>query len=153
MSALIEKDIEESVAALLRSRLHSVRIGTTWEQSPAGEVKGEEHVEDDAVIAVAASAPQWDAWLVPACTVAVALAVSVRREVAPDAAALAAIMEPISNLLIALQLDVAACEPLSSQNFSCDGVRSDGGPPPTFVDKSNVWRVARSLTLRGVVVQ
>ena len=153
MSALVEKDLEDSVATLLRDRLPGVRVVTSWSQADDGTVKGVETPSDSILIAVAAGAPTWDAYLVPSCSIPVALAITIRRETAPDAAALATVMEPIANLLLAMQLDVDACEPLTSVNFSADGVRLDGGDPPQYNSTSAVWRVSRSFTVRGVINQ
>lgn len=161
MSALVEKALEESLGVLISERLSevdalvdtSIRITTAWSHSPDGEEHAVEQPSDEVTIAIAAGAPQWDEYLVPSCSIPVALAVSIRRECAPDAKAVAQIMEPIANIILALQLDVAAVEPLSSENFSADGVRADGGNAPTLDTSTNTWRITRSLIVRGVICQ
>lgn len=153
MSALVERDLEDKIVALLRERLTGVRVESSWGHSPEGEVKGEDSPEDSVVVAVAVGAPAWDAYLEPCCSIPVALAITVRRETAPDAARLAEVAEPIANLLLALQMDVESVGPLSSENFSADGVRVEGGSAPTFSASANVWHISRAFTVRGVIVQ
>ena len=100
---------------------------------------------------VAASPPQYDAFTVPSCSIAVGIAVEIRRETAPDGAALAAVVEPIAAVLNGLQADVENVAALSSESFDADGARLDGGQPPMFDATANAWRIVRPLTIRGVV--
>jgi hypothetical protein len=152
---LIDKQLEEKVIEMLRAKLASlspVRFSGAWSYVPAGSVKGEETPEDSISIGVAVGAPVWDQYTVPTCSMPVALAVVIRRETAPDGAALAGIAESIADALQDLQLDAeAVSRSLTSENFDANGVRLDGGPAPTFVRTTNVWRFTRSFTVRGVV--
>ena len=150
MSALVEKDLEQSIAALF-ANIQGAKIITAWGSVPQGEVKDELTPAAGVVISIAAAPPQYDAFTVPSCSIAVAVVVEIRRETAPDGAALAAAIEPIAAVLNGLQANVENVAALSSESFDADGARLDGGQPPTFVTTANVWRVVRSFTIRGVV--
>ena len=141
---MIDRAIEEKVVAALAAALlprDGVKIVGAYEAAEAGEVKGEENPEDGVVVAVAVGAPAWDRYLVPSCSVPVALALTVRREVTP-----------IANLLIELQRDATAVDRLlSCDEFTADGVRVDGGTPPRFARATNVWTIERTFVVRGVL--
>ena len=151
---MIDRAIEEKVVAALAAALlprNGVKIVGAYEAAEAGEVKGEEKPEDGVVVAVAVGAPAWDTYLVPSCSVPVALALTVRREVAPTGDALEQVMAPISNLLMQLQHDATAVDRLlTSEEFQADGVRVDGGPPPSYSSAKHAWTVVRTFTVRGV---
>ena len=146
----IEKDIEDKLVAAL-STIDGVSVTGPWQLSDEGTVKGEETPANRISIGVAVSAPVWDAYLVPTCSISVALSIVVRREVSPTAADLARVCDPITRLLLSLQLNIETVdELLSTSSFSADGVRLDGGQPPVFDSSANTWRVVRSFTVRGV---
>lgn len=147
----VEKNLEDAIVNMLRDALPGVRVESSWGQVPEGEEKGVETPDDGVAIAVAVGAPEWDRYLVPSCSLPVALAVTVRRETAPDAAALSRVMAPIANMLFELQSNVAATWPLSIPGFNCGGVRVDGGTPPAYSAASGIWRMTRSFTVRGVM--
>jgi len=148
---IVDKEIEDKIVATLATALGgNYHITGAWGVSPDGTVKGEETPADKVAIAVAVGAPAWDTYLVPSCTMPVALSVAIRREVAPTAAELETVMSPISDFLMDLQLDFDAANALSSTHFSCDGVQVNGGPPPVFSEKTNIWRVTRTFNVRGV---
>ena len=153
---LAEADVEAALISLISARLASAGVARctvtgSWSQVPGGEVKGEERPADEIAVAVAVGAPQWDAYLSPVCTIPAAIAITVRREVAPTGAALAAAVAPVAAMLNNLQADVTAVDDLSTATFTADGVRVDGGEPPAFMPQANVWRVARSLSIRGII--
>ena len=152
---MIEKEIEDKVIEALSAALATMdtppRVVGTWSQSAAGEVKGEETPADAIVVGVAVGAPQWDTYCVPSCSVPVGLSVAIRRETAPDGVALERVYAPIAAFIFALQCDADAAAALSTESFSVDGARVDGGPPPSFVQASSVWRIARSFNLRGII--
>ena len=152
---MIDRALEEKVAAAVAAALlprDGVKIVGAYEAAEAGEVKGEEKPEDGVVVAVAVGAPAWDTYLVPSCSVPVALALTVRREVAPTGDALEELMTPIASLLIELQRDATAvARLLSCDEFTADGVRVDGGTPPRFARATNVWTIERTFTVRGVL--
>jgi len=148
---IVEKELEEKIVATLAAAFgDKYHVVGAWGVSPDGTVKGEETPADKVAIAVAVGAPQWDKYLVPSCTMPVALSVAIRREVAPTAAELETVMSPISDFLMDLQLDVSAAEALSSEHFTSDGAQVNGGPPPVFSEKTNIWRVTRTFNVRGV---
>lgn len=146
----IEKVIEDKLVAAL-SEIDGVSVTGPWQISAEGTVKGEETPAKRISIGVAVSAPVWDAYLVPSCSISVALSIVVRQEVSPTAADLARVCDPVTRLLLSLQLNAEAVDGLlSSPSFSADGVRLDGGQPPVFDSSANTWRVVRSFTVRGV---
>ena len=151
---MIDRATEEKVAAAVAAALlprNGVKIVGAYEAAEAGEVKGEETAADGIVVGIAVGAPAWDAYLVPSCSMPVALSVAVRREVAPTGDALEKVMAPISNLLMQLQHDATAVDRLlTSEEFQADGVRVDGGPPPSYSSAKHAWTVARTFTVRGV---
>ena len=157
MAALIEKQLEEKTIELLRETLagidiRSIRIDGSWAFVPDGEVKGVETSDTTISIGVAVGAPKWTRYTVPDCEMPVAFSVAVRRETAPTGAALSAIAERIADMLLTLQLECdEVSRRLTTDNFDADGVMLDGGPAPTFAASSNIWRITRSFTVRGVV--
>jgi hypothetical protein len=161
VDAIIEKQVEEKIAGMISGFLADAtkflnlsvnwRVVNAWGVAPDGAVQGESTPVDDAVVGVAVGAPRWENYLNPTAEMTVALSIGIRREVAPDAAALEAVMRPVSYFLSGLQLDVARAEELTTENFSVGGVRVDGGPPPSFNSSTNMWRVTRTFVVRGVV--
>lgn len=148
---IVEKELENKIVATLAAALGGkYTVVGSWGVSPDGTVKGEETPADKVAIAVAVGAPQWDKYLVPSCSMPVAISVAIRREVAPTAAELETVMSPISDFLMDLQLDFDAANALSTDHFSSDGAQLNGGPPPAFSEATNIWRITRSFTVRGV---
>lgn len=146
----VEAEIEAAVVAKLKDALagvQGVRIEGAWQTTAEGEVKGEENPSDRVIVGVAVGAPSYETYQTPTAEISVALAVVVRRELAPTAAEVAAVMEPISRVLLGYQLD----EPdgLSTNHFRADGVRLDSGEPPAYVAARKVWRVTRSFSVKG----
>ena len=153
---LAEAQVEAALVELISERLTSAGVkGCTvtgsWSHVPDGEVKGEDKPADKITIAVAVGAPQWDEYLNPACAIPAAIAIVVRREIAPTGAALVATVAPIAAMLNKLQADVTAVDALSTPMFGADGVRVDGGQPPAFMPQTNTWRITRSLSIRGII--
>lgn len=147
---LIESEIEAAIIAKLKTALEGVpgvRIEGAWQAAADGEVKGEENPSDRVIVGVAVGAPSYETYLTPMAEIPVALAVVVRRELAPTAAEVAEVMAPIARVLLGYQFD----EPdgLSTDHFRADGVRLDPGEPPAYVAARKVWRVTRSFSVKG----
>ena len=147
---LVESEIESAVAALFAD-IPGVKVITSWGAASAGEVKGELAPADVATVSVAVGAPQYDQYTVPTCSLPCGVVVAVRREAAPTGAKLAQAMEPIAAVLNRLQRDYSAANALSTEGFTADGVRLDGGDAPTFDKNLNVWRITRAFTVRGII--
>lgn len=153
---LIEKDVEAKIVEMLKTAvagLSGVEIVGSWQSSNVGEVKGEEKSTDRIRLAVATGAPEFSSWLASDADIPVAIAVTVRQDTAPTAAEVATVMEPVSGMLLNLQLesnaDVSAA--LSVEKFNVDGVRLDPGDPPVYDAQRKRWRISRSFTVRGTV--
>lgn len=153
MAKPIESEVEKRVIALLAAAFEDVdgvRIEGAWQTAAEGEVKGEESPTDRVVVGVAVGAPSFDTYQTPTAEIPVALAIVVRRELAPTADALAETVGRVSDVLLRLQVD--APDALSSARFRADGVRLDAGEPPVFNVARNVWSVARSFTVKGGIL-
>ena len=146
----VEKEIEDKICALVREALggvDGVKVEGAWSQYAAGEVKGEVATADHAVVAVATGSPQFESFTMTNADIPVALAVAVRREIAPDGAALCNICAPLSALLLRWQ--GGDVQELSTDNFRVDGVRLDSGDAPVFSPDNDVWTMERAFTVRG----
>ena len=151
MSVFVEMEIEEKVLAILQAAITGVKVTSSWQQLDEGEVKGEEKPDDTVVVAVAASAPEWDGYLNPVCSIAVTITVAVRREIAPTGAALAAVAAPIAAFVVKHQQDVSLADDFTTESFRCDGFLATGGTPLMFTATTGIWTFTRQFTLRGTV--
>lgn len=118
--------------------------------SSAETVKGAETPADKAYLAVAVSAPAWDSYLAPNCSVAISLGLAVRRELSPTGDRLVLLLEAISDILLRLQFSADFVgEAFSCAEFLADGVQLDGGSPPAFDSAANAWTLSRNFTVKG----
>lgn len=145
---IAEKTIESAIIAKLNSLgFSSAWITGGWQSCAVGDTKVE---PKDAlcVIDVTAKPRSYDTYMTPACEISVDIAMSIRDELAPNGAAVAAYAEPLFNLLQSWQMSLATARTdLAITDFVVAGVRLDGGD--TSRDDAN----ARSLVTQSVTVK
>jgi len=153
---LIEQDVEAKIIEVfeaLDGMPAGVSIEGAWQPSATGEVKGlETEGGGSCRIAVAVGAPSWANWTVMSADLPVAIALSVRRDLAPTAAEVAQVLAPIAAKLIEWQMDDGAeslIAELSTETFEICGIQLEPGEPPEYDAKRHAWFVTRSFALKG----
>lgn len=151
---MIEKDIEKAVIdAIDALGISGLDVSGFWQSVDTGIVKDLERTDLLATLRVIAQPRRYDGFTSPKCEIAISLGLSVLVYRAPDGAALAAITEPILNLLQAWQRDITAVKNVfTSSAFVPSGLRLDGGNA-SFDRAALAWTVPMGFTLRGVVLE
>ena len=150
---MIEKQIEqavlESIAALAMDGLD---IQGIWQPAENGSVKGSEDPNAKAILRVVAAPRSFDTFSSPKVNVPVSIALTVRKETAPDGEALSAYTQPLFDLLQEWQMSVDSVKnDFTTMNFSPFGIRVDGGDIGFSGEPRNCWTITQKFTLRGVV--
>jgi hypothetical protein len=146
----IEERLKAKFAAALAATRNAASIRTVgfWDVAADGEVKGEGDASD-VVLAVATGIRAYDSFCSPQADFRCSAVLTVRRDACPTGATLAALLEPLLDLVHRWNEDAdAVFDDLTTDRFSPGGFMLSGGDPTQDAD---AWTVPLVFTLRGVI--
>jgi hypothetical protein len=153
---MILSKLEKATEALIKDTVNpgdNVAFRLSWSAAEKGSVYGVDNAEKPINFAIAAGNLTFDAYSSPIAEATIALSVSFRRDVYPDAAVVSRLMAAVDDLLIRLQLDPTneLVDRLSSKNFKIGGVKILDFANLELMVEESAYLVSRTFSVKGVI--
>lgn len=148
----IEAAVERAAADALANAVGGrAEVRAFWRTAGAGEPRGLDAPETDAVVAVSAAPRSYRSFASPVAEVRVGVAVRVRRDAEPTGSLFAFLAGAATAALERWQRSVRAVkEDFAVDGFSPSGVRMDGGEAGESAETGE-WTFTQSFTVCGVL--